>query len=275
MKTFRLIGMALFAVLMCVNFAACSSDDDPTEEPGKEEGGVVVSGKKLTKIVGKSGDGPYSETYTFSYDNKGRLIEAIVVEEEIGYKDTETYRFTWGDDAIKTSWTSNNSSSSYSCTLILKNGLVQYEDYGDNDGVGTYTYNSSNRLIKFSDDDDYWTTTAIWDGDKLVSISDSENNATLKYGNSCKKGYFPFVATMMEAGESVILFIAHPEIAGMRTTQLPTSLTWADEGYGETTSETTTMEYELDKEGYISKIIGKKKNSDGSTEAFTYTLTWQ
>lgn len=28
MKTFRMIGMALFAVLMCVNLASCSSDDD-------------------------------------------------------------------------------------------------------------------------------------------------------------------------------------------------------------------------------------------------------
>ena len=34
MKTFRFIGMALFAVLMCVNFTSCSGgDDDPTEEP--------------------------------------------------------------------------------------------------------------------------------------------------------------------------------------------------------------------------------------------------
>ena len=28
MKTFRLIGMVLFAIMMCVNFPACSSDDD-------------------------------------------------------------------------------------------------------------------------------------------------------------------------------------------------------------------------------------------------------
>ena len=28
MKTFRLIGMALFAIMMCVNFTACSIDDD-------------------------------------------------------------------------------------------------------------------------------------------------------------------------------------------------------------------------------------------------------
>ncbi len=31
MKTFRLIGVALVAVVMCLGFAACSSDDDPAE----------------------------------------------------------------------------------------------------------------------------------------------------------------------------------------------------------------------------------------------------
>ena len=94
MKTFRFIGMALFAVLMCVNFASCSSsEDDPTEEP--EEGDVVVSGKKIAKIVGTSEESPYSETYTFSYDSKGRLIEATEIEEEEGYgKDTETIDYT-------------------------------------------------------------------------------------------------------------------------------------------------------------------------------------
>ena len=48
MKTLRLVGMALFAVLMCVNFASCSSDDDPTEESPQYE--LVTSGKKLEKI---------------------------------------------------------------------------------------------------------------------------------------------------------------------------------------------------------------------------------
>ena len=34
MKILRLIGIALFAVLMCVNFTACSSDEGaPTEKP--------------------------------------------------------------------------------------------------------------------------------------------------------------------------------------------------------------------------------------------------
>ena len=263
MKTFRFIGMALFAVLMCVNFASCSSDDDPTEE--KEEGGVVVSGKKLVKIVGTSKDSSDSETYTFKYDNKGRLIEATESYLEGSYKDTETYTFTWGDDAIKVIAKGSDYTDNY--TLILKNGLVQNDE---NDNV--FTYNSSNRIVKCSSGDNYGDGefSVIWDSDKLVSISMENEDATLTYGTSCKKGYFPFFATILANDADAALFMAHPEIAGMRTNQLPTKLTWTDK-YG---SETSTFTYEFDKEGYISKIVGEEI-FDGSTETYTYTLTWQ
>ena len=264
MKTFRMIGMALFAVLMCVNFASCSSsDDDPTEEP--EEGGVVVSGKKIAKIVGTSEESPYSETYTFSYDDKGRLIEAAEIEEEEGYdKDTETYTFTWGDDAIKVIEKGSGYTDSY--TLTLRNGLIQNNENGD-----VFTYNSSNRLIKCTSNYKDETFSAIWDGDKLVSISEYNDEATLTYGTSCKKGYFPFFATMLTNDGDAALFMAHPEIAGMRSNQLPTSVTWTEQGYGGTGSSTSNLTYEFDKEGYISKL--KSKDSDGST--WTYILTWE
>ena len=270
MKTFRLVGMALFAVLMCVNFASCSSsDDDPTEE---KEGGVVVSGKKLAKIVGTSENS--SETITFSYDNKGRLIKSVVTEEHDIYRDNRTHSFIWGDDAIKetvnSSYSYNGQSpnnSSYSNTYTLKNGLVQ------SDESHTYSYNNSKKLVQVKTD--YYTTTAIWDGDKLVSISEddgSESEATLTYGKSCKKGYFPFAANMID---DCALYIAHPEIAGGRTTQLPTGITWTYRGYGGTEIETSTLEYEFDKEGYITKITGKETDSDGATSTYTYTLTWE
>ena len=32
MKTFRFIGMALLAIVMCVNFASCSDDDEEEEK---------------------------------------------------------------------------------------------------------------------------------------------------------------------------------------------------------------------------------------------------
>ena len=38
MKTFRLIGMALLAVVMCANFTSCSDD----EEPAKNDDGVIT-----------------------------------------------------------------------------------------------------------------------------------------------------------------------------------------------------------------------------------------
>ena len=64
------------------------------------------------------------------------------------------------------------------------------------------------------------------------------------------------------------LFIAHPEIAGSLTTQLPASITETSKNHG---SEKAIITYEFDKDGYISKILIKA--ADGSTE--TYTLTWQ
>ena len=248
-KTFRLVGMALFAVLMCVNFASCSSsDDEPTEE--KDENEVVVSGKKIAKIISESEE--WKETRTFSYDDKGRLIKSTETDEYDNEKNTRTYQFIWGDDVIKCSGDNNY-------TFTLKNGLVQ------SDELHTYSYNKSNRLVKV--ETSYSTATAIWDGDKLMSISDDDgDDRTFAYEKTCKKGNFPFAANMIDDCE---LFIAHPEIVGSLTTQLPASLTEIDGYSGD--KETATFAYEFDKEGYISKITAKA--TDGSTE--TYTLTWE
>lgn len=262
MKTFRLIEMALVAVFMCVNFASCSSDDDPTEE--KDENEVVVSGKKISKIVTKTEDD--TETVTFKYDNQGRVTEVIEAYEEKDGNYIYTFKFTWGDDVVKVNENYDNGFYTDSYILTLKNGLVQSSDNNE-----TFTYNSSNRFIKGQGE--WSTTTAIWDGDKLVSVTEGDmDEATLTYGgNSCKKGYFPFIGSIIDF-TCDYLFIAHPEIAGMRTTQLPTSVTW-NYGYEE---EKSTLSYEFDKEGYISKIIGKETDSDdGSTETYTYILTWQ
>lgn len=52
MKTFRMIGMALIAVLMCVNFASCSNEENDVPQKGKE---VIVS-------LGFGGDFEISES---------------------------------------------------------------------------------------------------------------------------------------------------------------------------------------------------------------------
>ena len=55
MRTFKKIGMALLAILMCANFASCSSDDDSTENPGKNEYGLPTNIAKNT-IIYKTSD---------------------------------------------------------------------------------------------------------------------------------------------------------------------------------------------------------------------------
>ncbi len=261
MKTFRLISAALLAVLMCANFASCSKDDDAanTDVGGNDEGGnqeVTVSEKKLVKMVSNE------ETYTFSYDNEGRLSSATETDDD---GDKYSYKFVWGDDAVVVKYEYATASGytngkTYTETYTLKDGLVQ--DWMSDNHSGIYSYNSSNRLIKaeFTHHLGY-TVNAVWDKDKLVSVDTSDTDAILTYGETCKKGYFPLISNIIELGD--VLFMAHPEIAGMRTNQLPNT----DSPYDEEIS----MTYEYDKEGYISKI--KMKNEDGDSD--TYTLTWK
>ena len=256
MKTFRLIGAALLAVLMCANFASCSKDDDANTDTGGED--VVVGEKKLVKM------GSNEETYAFSYDNEGRLSSATYNDSD---GDIENSKFIWGDDAVVVKYEyEDGDGDNHTETYTLKNGLVQSWSADYHNGYhteGTYYYNSSNRLIKaaFTHHLGY-TVNAVWDKDKLVSVDTNDTyEAILTYGETCKKGYFPLISDVIGLGD--VLFMAHPEIAGMRTNQLPNTYSPDDEEF--------SMTYEYDNEGYISKI--KLKDNDGNTD--TYTLTWK
>ena len=264
MKTFRILGMALFAILMCVNLSSCSSsDDDPTEEP--EEGGVIVSGKKIVKFITESGD--WKETWLFKYDNKGRLIEAIDTDENNGtIEDSSTHRFAWGDDAIIVKSDYKKESEIYT----IKNELLQ----NCNDGA-SYSYNQSNRINYLSHKGFNGSAIAIWEGDKLVAYSEDDTDFTLTYEKDCKKGYSPlFLFLYIYDYISEPLLLAHPEILGMRTSQLPISVTTkGNSSYNKTNISTIT--YEFDKEGYISRIVEKHDGNIYASDTYTYTLTWE
>ena len=79
---------------------------------------------------------------------------------------------------------------------------------------------------------------------------------------------FPLLGDLIDVGHDFYLFLAHPELLGLRTTQLPASVTYT---YDNESPETTSFSYELDKQGYISKITIKEEDF----EPYTYTLTWE
>ncbi len=270
MKTFRLISAILLAVLMCANFASCSKDDNgaTTDGGGNDEGSnqeVIVSEKKLVKMIGKNENN--DETYTFSYDSEGRLKTATYNQVYEGTAHNYDYQIIWGDDAIKAK-IKYADGEEHSYTYTLANGLVQRCD--DNE---TFSYNSSNRLIgvDYEDDKYDYRTEVIWDKDKLVSVKNYYNgntyyDTTFTYGTTCKKGYYPLIP---ETVYWDMLFVAHPETLGIQTTQLPTTYT---KKYSYSSNvESADITYEFDKEGYISKI--KYEYEDGNVA--TYTLTWK
>ena len=252
MKTLRMIGMALMAVLMGANFTSCDKDEDLTED------GIIVSGKRLAKMVETSEGSDAKEITSFDYDDRGRLIGVTETEEYNNNTNVYTYQYIWGDDVIKVIAEGRN--WGYNSTFNLKNGLVQSEDYVGSwsESTYTYSYNSSKKLTKYRGND--WSLSYIWDGDKVVSMSEDDTNVSVTYKESCKKGYFPLLPMMMQMEEP--LFMAHPEIAGMRTAQLPAT--------EDIENLSITFAYEFDNNGYLSKMIVKYNSSTS-----TYTLTWE
>lgn len=237
MKTFRLLTMAALAVFMCYFCASCNKDDNNADFSNQ---------KKITKIKENS-----DNVFSLQYDDKGRLVKVTLVDEN-GISIEEYASFVWGDDIIeRTDWP---------YTIYLENGLMQTSTMYP---VCKYTYNNLNRIAKMEvNDAGLRIDEYIWDGDKLVRMtSDQGFVCDITYKETCKKGYSPIIALEIDY-ENYFLTIAHPELWGARTTQLPAKYIYGD------TEE--TYSYEFDAEGYVSKVV--ISYPDGKV---TYDLTWE
>lgn len=255
-KIFKNIGIVLFATLMCINFTSCNNDNDPTKNTTK--------GKKLTKMVDEDDE---EDTFLFTYDEKGRLIETKGINNDNG-KAWVYCSYTWKDNTIDIV---EITPSGYVCNYIwdIENGLVKNINGDEN---ATLSYNNSKKLIFYEDEWD--TTSFIWEEDKLSSFYTKGGNSfkwneAFAYDNiPCKKDCFhPFLLRLNKEHwiEEYFLPFAHPELLGMQTTKLPTKLTSLID------NDFQTYKYEFDKNGYVSKII--ITDDYGDTE--TYTLTWE
>ena len=155
----------------------------------------------------------------------------------------------------------------YMYTYNLKNGLVQ--------NLHDIKYNETGRPKEIMG------STIMWDEDKLTRISTpyqvSENQTSYDYtqyyysenGTTCN-GYNPFIPFQLPIyKERDFLFMVHPEIAGMRSIQIPVSYLDQDILAGMTQG---TYSHRLDNEGYISEFRQKEK---GGRTDYIYTMTWK
>lgn len=258
MKTFRLIGMALLAIVMSANFTACSSDDD---EITKDDDGVITNEKKLVEVKEAYEDG--TNVMTLSYDSKGKLIS--IVEKDYDSSKSDIINITWGENTVK------ESSNGESITYSLTDGLVRSGSESDGRDY-SFAYNSSKQLTTYQYGDKYGsnTRTLTWENGKVTNITYNKDISEIVYSNQTCKGYFPLMALMVE--DDFKLMIAHPELIGMRNNQLPSQTTYK-EGNWEDKEE---YSYKLNKDGYVESctIISKR---NGSTESYTtiYTFKWE
>lgn len=280
MKTLRLLGMALIAILVSVNFTACSSDD---EEPTKNDDGIITNQKKLVELTETNGHD--TNIWSFSYDSKGRLIS--IVEKDYDSSNSDITNITWGENTV------TESSDGESITYSLTDGLIRTGS--ETDGYKySFAYNSSKQLTTYQYGDKYNSNsiTLTWENGKITKTAyEDDEPSQITYSNQTCKGYFPLMVLMVEDDFKVML--AHPELIGMRVTQLPSQINSKDD-YEENKDELT---YTFNKDGYVenSTVVSTRiytnpsqdLNGDGiitddekgtqstDTSTTTYTFKWE
>lgn len=262
MKAFRIISVALAAVLMAACFAACSKMENNESQ------------KRLAKIT-INDSSFYHLCYTFKYDDKGLLknatLETVLNNESSSTTLIESYDYVWNSQSIDIMATSSINGiieEQYEYTYNLSEGLIRSKNYSNSTGHNiSFGYDSSNRLIRFND------LMISWDDDKLTSIETDDDeywyHTLFTYGTTpAANGYSPLV-TFSVTGEALIL--THPELAGLKTNKIPlTEITLPNE-----LNLQKNFEYEFDKDGYISKVIEITTQPESEPWSIEYTIEWE
>ena len=267
MKTYRMFGMALSAVLMCVVFASCGTD----YPEANKENNIVTNERKLLAIAEEYEDGELY-TYSFSYDSKGRAIAVTTKDYYYDKPKTKVTNIAWSDNKIV------ESRNGEDLTMTLVDGLILRGESSEDDGcMYLFAYNSSNKLstVEHSHKDGYDTsiTDFYWEGNKFVKYEYTDGyydeEVQVKYSGKTCKGYFPLWGMTIE--DDCYTLLAHPELLGFRSNYLPSQII-SQTDYSKYVSN---ISYTLDKDGYI-KTCTISTSEDGEyDETVIYTFEWE
>lgn len=135
MKTFRLIGIAIMAILISVNFASCSSNDD--EEETSSEYKLLLGTWERSGYDTSNGGFNWSDTYSFKSNNtySYRHTEANEIDDYSG-------KFTYDADTHKITCYEGNSNIVDEEYFIaeVNSTTLKLRDWSDsNDDIEIYT----------------------------------------------------------------------------------------------------------------------------------------
>lgn len=236
MKTFKLIGMALIAITLCVNFAACSDDDDNNGSPSET---LPNLGKRLVSITE---DG---EEAVLKYNSQGWLEKVTFTDDDpltVNYSH-QTATLTWGGDNPELE-------GEYTYDNLLRR--VKYSH-----GSESCTYDEEGHLIQMGN------KKLDWYNGNVISIKENGEVTSFTYYTNQENRYYSFVSDPVFYVEDSFFLIAHPQLLGKMSKNLVKTCQ-----EGNTTYHYT---YETDKDGYITKVI----ETDDYGDSTTLTLVWK
>ena len=247
MKQFRLLGMALLALIMSIGFVACSSSDN---DDNNGDGGN--SPKKLTKVITSYGDGDKGAEF-FSYDTNGKLKSY--------YGGEDTYTFNWSDDIVTiTNNTDGKTETCYIADNLIRNSTVYNTKY---------YYNDNNKLTKIQTN--FHTDSVKWDGDKIT-----EQYYIFSYSGKTCKGFNPVIwVSSKNLFYGNYWLSACPELIGAKSNQLPDGFKYKNND----NKKEAKISYTFDSEGYVTEFIIQFYNNGASPTSqyvtWKYKLTWE
>lgn len=283
MKTFRMIGMALLAVLVSANLTSCDKDDDGAEEnAGQTDSSITLrSGKKLVRATEYRGEGesPLS-IKEFKYDEKGRVIESTYKYTDDSSERIEKIFYSWDSDKI--TLRSENEEDGYGVFKLVDGKVSTYSAFypsGEEWGRAKFAYDKGyikeyasefvyEGEVEVEDGSKYVYT---WDNDRLSSVESSYEAASFHYDGQTCKGVCPIFDYYAGLGWDIMK--VHSELFGMETVQLPSK--YVREPI------TTKFNYELDSDGYVvsctfSTILTYEEGSEAyELDKGCYKFEWE
>ena len=256
MKTFKMIGMALMALIMCVNFVSCDNDDPTGDSPAPKP----ANEKKLVRVMQYIDNTRLGSTIEFKYNEQGYISEAIFsYNEGYGWK-SSTYKCNW-DYSNNSMIVLKEEQERYKYTL--SNGkIISYTDQRWEEST-YYTYDKNGYIIDAESEE--YTTTYTWNNGKLSMENrgneEKSNDTYIRYSQQTCKGYFPSLGDYTSLDD---LYMVHPELCGAKMNYLPSTIT--------DNSGTYTLNYEFDSEGYV--ISYSESHSEWGI-GDTYEFVWE
>lgn len=268
MKTLRLIGMALLAMVLSVSFTACSDDE--------QNGNGGTAGNEMKVSTFTWDDGSWDE---LAYDKQGRISNLEEYDETGELVSNVVIDYNENNIRMAVTYPSSGRVETSICTLnseklIEKTVLTYNEDIYDSETV-RYTYDANGQLISIYNTDSGEEHHLTWENGNLVKdeYSSHEEKAEMVYHYTSipsSKGYFVFFDDMMIDifSNYDLNILANEGCFGKVPQNLLSvgtfrSFTWESTDKWELT-------YELGENGYVSKISGIEDD-----EEYCATLTWK